>query len=158
MYRRGDDEQWKSKRQNQSQVLRVKLPGHTDLKGYVAIQSTSSSPVQGLPYSPTIMAELGKPGRDPRATFNAFFFASGVNNMDDLLAEMKLPGIVTNVTKFGALVDIGVHQDGLLHISQLADRFIRDPSEIVKIGQQLVVRFLEVDSKRKRISLSLRKT
>jgi len=110
----------------------------------------------GMPTLKDIIEELGKPGRDPRATFNAFSFAPGVNNMDDLIVEMKLPGIVTNVTKFGAFVDIGVHQDGLLHISQLADRFVRDPAEIVKVGQQLLVRVLEVDSKRKRISLSLR--
>jgi len=110
----------------------------------------------GIPTLKDIIEELGKPGRDPRASFNAFSFAAGVNSMDDLIVEMKLPGIVTNVTKFGAFVDIGVHQDGLLHISQLADRFVRDPSEVVKVGQQLLVRVLEVDSKRKRISLSLR--
>ncbi len=110
----------------------------------------------GLPTLKDIIEELGKPGRDPRASFNAFSFAAGVNSIDDLSVEMKLPGIVTNVTKFGAFVDIGVHQDGLLHISQLADRFVKDPSEVVKVGQQLVVRVLEVDSKRKRISLSLR--
>ncbi len=110
----------------------------------------------GLPTLKDIIEELGKPGRDPRASFNAFSFAAGVNSMDDLIVEMKLPGIVTNVTKFGAFVDIGVHQDGLLHISQLADRFVKDPSEVVKVGQQLLVRVLEVDSKRKRISLSLR--
>ncbi len=120
-----------------------------NLKAYV-------SDSLGIPTLKDIIEELGKPGRDPKATFNAFSFASGVNSMDDLFAEMKLPGIVTNVTKFGAFVDIGVHQDGLLHISQLADRFVRDPSEIVKVGQQVLVRVLEVDSKRKRISLSLR--
>jgi len=110
----------------------------------------------GLPTLKDIIEELAKPGRDPRATFSAFAFALGVNSMDDLIVEMKIPGIVTNVTKFGAFVDIGVHQDGLLHISQLADRFVKNPAEVVKVGQQLLVRVLEVDSKRKRISLSLR--
>jgi uncharacterized protein len=110
----------------------------------------------GLPTLNDIIEELAKPGRDPRATFSVFSFAEGINSMDDLQPGMKLPGIVTNVTRFGAFVDIGVHQDGLIHISQLADRFIKDPSEIVKVRQQLVVRVLDVDLDRKRISLSLR--
>ena len=79
-----------------------------------------------------------------------------VNTIADLISEMRLPGIVTNVTRFGAFVDIGVHQDGLVHISQLADRFVKDPAEVVKVGQQVMVRVLEVDRQRKRISLSLR--
>jgi len=102
------------------------------------------------------MEELAKPGRDPRASFSVFTFAEGINSIDDLQPGMKLPGIITNVTRFGAFVDIGVHQDGLIHISQLADRFVKDPSEIVKVRQQLVVRVLDVDLDRKRISLSLR--
>ncbi len=110
----------------------------------------------GLPTLNDIMAELAKPGRDPRKTFTEFSFAKGINSIDDLQPGMRLPGIVTNVTKFGAFVDIGVHQDGLVHISQLADRFVKDPAEVVKVRQQVMVRLLEIDPKRKRISLSLR--
>ncbi len=110
----------------------------------------------GLATLHDILEELAKPGRDPREEFVSFAFAKHVNTIDDLIAEMKLPGIVTNVTRFGAFVDIGVHQDGLIHISQLADRFVRDPAEVVKAGQQLTVRVLEVDKERRRIALSLR--
>ncbi len=110
----------------------------------------------GLPTLTDIMAELAKPGRDPRDHFSEFAFAEEVNSMDDLQVGMRLPGIVTNVTKFGAFVDIGVHQDGLIHISQLADRFVADPAEVVKVRQQLTVRLLEIDLPRKRIALSLR--
>ena len=110
----------------------------------------------GLPTLHDIMAELAKPGRDPRRAFTLFQFAEGVNAMEDLYPEMRLPGIVTNVTRFGAFVDIGVHQDGLVHISQLADRFVKDPAEVVKIGQQVMVRVLEIDMPRKRITLSLK--
>ncbi len=112
----------------------------------------------GLPTLNDIMTELARPGRDPRQTFAPFSFTEGINSIDDLQQEMRLPGIVTNVTKFGAFVDIGVHQDGLVHISQLADRFVRDPSEVVKVRQQVMVRVLEVDAGRKRISLSLRQS
>jgi uncharacterized protein len=110
----------------------------------------------GLPTLKDILAELAKPGRDPRALFEVFSFADGVNTIDDLSPGMKIPGIVTNVTKFGAFVDIGVHNDGLIHISQLADRFVKDPAEIVKVRQQLTVRVLDVDHERKRIALSLK--
>jgi uncharacterized protein len=110
----------------------------------------------GLPTLGDIMAELAKPGRDPRAVFAVFSFAEGVNSMEDLQPGMKLPGIITNVTKFGAFVDIGVHQDGLIHISQLADRFVRDPAEVVRVRQQVMVRVLEIDAARKRIALSLK--
>ncbi len=103
-----------------------------------------------------ILDELAKPGRDPREAFVSFAFAKDVNTIDDLIAEMRLPGIVSNVTRFGAFVDIGVHQDGLIHISQLADKFVRDPAEVVKAGQQVLVRIVEVDKERKRIALSLR--
>ncbi|OGQ99620.1 MAG: RNA-binding transcriptional accessory protein [Deltaproteobacteria bacterium RIFOXYD12_FULL_57_12] len=110
----------------------------------------------GLPTLTDIMAELAKPGRDPRAVFAVFAFAEGVHSIEDLQPGMKLPGIVTNVTKFGAFVDIGVHQDGLVHISQLADRFVKDPAEVVKVRQPVMVRVLEIDLKRRRIALSLR--
>jgi len=112
----------------------------------------------GLPTLEDIMVELGKPGRDPRQSFAAFAFASGVNKVEDLEVGMRLPGIVTNVTKFGAFVDIGVHQDGLVHVSQLADRYVKDPADVVKVRQQVQVRVLEVDAKRRRIALSLRET
>jgi uncharacterized protein len=110
----------------------------------------------GLPTLQDIMTELGKPGRDPRQLFEAFAFAQGVNRLEDLKLGMRLPGIVTNVTKFGAFVDIGIHQDGLVHISQLSDRYVKDPTEVVKVRQQVQVRVLEVDAKRGRIALSLR--
>ena len=103
-----------------------------------------------------ILRELKQPGRDPRESFSVFEFSEDVEKPEDLSEEMVLPGIVTNVTAFGAFVDIGVHQDGLVHISQLADRFVKDPSEIVKVGQKVEVRVLEVDLKRKRISLSMK--
>jgi uncharacterized protein len=110
----------------------------------------------GLPTLQDIMTELAKPGRDPRLEFKQFSFTEGINSMDDLTPGMQLTGIVTNVTKFGAFVDVGVHQDGLVHISQLADRFVKDPAEVVKVRQQVRVRVLEVDRERKRIALSLR--
>jgi len=110
----------------------------------------------GLPTLTDIMAELAKPGRDPRASFTLFAFAPGINSIADLEPGMRLPGIVTNVTKFGAFVDIGVHQDGLIHISQLADRFVKDPAEVIQVHQQVTVRLLEIDRRRQRIALSLR--
>jgi len=103
-----------------------------------------------------IMAELAKPGRDPRDRFEAFSFAEQITSIEDVKPGMRLPGIVTNVTKFGAFVDIGVHQDGLVHISQLADRFVKDPAEVVKPQQKVMATVLAVDAERKRISLSLR--
>ncbi len=111
----------------------------------------------GLPTLTDILAELAKPGRDPRQQFEAFQFAEGINKIEDLHPGMKLPGIVTNVTAFGAFVDIGVHQDGLVHISQLADRFIKDAGEVVKVQQRVEVTVVEVDTNRKRIALSMRK-
>ncbi|MFN2371496.1 MAG: Tex family protein [Candidatus Krumholzibacteriia bacterium] len=110
----------------------------------------------GLPTLRDILAELAKPGRDPRARFAAFSFAEGIESLEDVQEGMRLPGIVTNVTNFGAFIDVGVHQDGLAHISQLADRFVRDPNEVVKVGQQVTARVLEVDRQRRRISLSLK--
>lgn len=111
----------------------------------------------GLPTIDDILAELAKPGRDPRQKFEAFAFAEEVSRLEDVKPGMKLPGIVTNVAAFGAFVDIGVHQDGLIHISQLADRFVKDPNEVVKVHQRVVVTVLEVDLARKRLALSLRK-
>lgn len=110
----------------------------------------------GMPTLKDIMAELDKPGRDPRESFEEFSFAEGVTGLDDLEPGMELPGIVTNVTNFGAFVDIGVHQDGLVHISQLADRFVKDPHQVISVGRQVRVKVLEVDRVRKRISLSMK--
>ncbi len=111
----------------------------------------------GLPTVKDIIAELEKPGRDPRPSFKTATFAEGVNEISDLVPGMLLEGTVTNVAAFGAFVDIGVHQDGLVHVSQLADRFIKDPHEVVKAGDVVKVRVVEVDAKRKRIALTMRK-
>jgi len=110
----------------------------------------------GMPTLMDIMEELAKPGRDPRETFEPFSYDESVNAIADVKPGMNLPGIVTNVTAFGAFVDIGVHQDGLVHISEMADRFVKDPAEIVKVRQKVTVRVLDVDLERGRISLSLR--
>lgn len=104
-----------------------------------------------------ILAELEKPGRDPRRSFEPPRFRDDVRQLEDLRPGMELEGVVTNITAFGAFVDVGVHQDGLVHISQLADRFVRDPHEVVKVGDRLQVRVLEVDLTRRRIGLSARK-
>ncbi len=110
----------------------------------------------GLPTLMDIKDELSKPGRDPRKQFEVFSFTEGVNEIKDLQVGMELPGIVTNITAFGAFVDIGVHQDGLVHISELSDQFVKDPNEVVKVHQQVKVRVMEVDAGRKRISLSMK--
>jgi uncharacterized protein len=110
----------------------------------------------GLPTLKDIIAELAKPGRDPRKQFELFSFAEGIEKPEDLKVGMKLPGIVTNVTAFGAFVDVGVHQDGLVHVSQLSDQFVRDASEVVKVGQKVQVTVTEVDLDRKRIALSMK--
>ncbi|MEI7491225.1 MAG: Tex family protein [Bacteroidota bacterium] len=110
----------------------------------------------GLPTLQDIMQELAKPGRDPRQKFEMFEFSKEVHSINDLRPGMKLPGIVTNITNFGAFVDIGVHQDGLVHVSQLADRFIRDPNEVVKLNQKVMVEVVDIDIPRKRIQLSMK--
>lgn len=110
----------------------------------------------GMPTLNDIMKELEKPGRDPRAEIETFEFDPNVHTPEDLIAGMILPGIVTNITKFGAFVDVGVHQDGLVHISQMADRYISDPLEVVHLHQHVKVRVVEVDRKRNRISLSMK--
>lgn len=125
--------------------LRKKL----NLKQYITDQV-------GLPTLTDILEELAKPGRDPRENFEAFSFQEGVNSMEDLKIGMKLPGIVTNVTNFGAFVDIGVHQDGLVHISHVADTFVKNPADVVNVQQKVQVTVLEVDVNRKRIALSLK--
>ena len=129
--------------------------GDASISGHIVPQRYVSDKV-GLPTLNDIIKELARPGRDPRQEFEPFYFAEGVNKIEDLAKGMKLPGVVTNVTDFGAFVDVGVHQDGLVHISQMADRFVRNPSEIVKAQQQVMVTVLEVDLERKRISLSMK--
>ncbi len=111
----------------------------------------------GMPTLTDIMTELEKPGRDPREQIEEFEFDKNVTSVDDLVAGMVLPGIVTNITNFGAFVDVGVHQDGLVHVSQLADRYVADPTQVVKLHQHVKVRVVEIDRKRNRISLSMKK-
>ena len=127
----------------------AELRKQLDLKRYITDKV-------GLPTLTDILAELEKPGRDPRETFEVFSFTEGVNAIKDLKIGMKLPGIVTNVTNFGAFVDVGVHQDGLVHISHLSDRFIKDPKEAVSVQQKVMVTVVEVDVPRKRIGLSMK--
>ncbi|MBI9065214.1 MAG: RNA-binding transcriptional accessory protein [Marinilabiliaceae bacterium] len=129
----------------QDKVLRDKI----QLSAYVTEKI-------GLPTLTDIMKELDKPGRDPRKMIKVFEFAPDIRSVDDLNEGMTLPGIVTNITNFGAFVDVGVKQDGLVHISQLADQFISDPNQIVKLHQHVQVRVLEVDKARKRIQLSMK--
>lgn len=125
------------------------LRNNIDLKKYISDEV-------GLPTLNDIIAELAKPGLDPREQFEAFSFTDGVNAISDLKVGMKLPGIVTNITNFGAFVDIGVHQDGLVHLSQMSNNFVSDPHEVVKVQQQVMVTVTEVDEKRKRIALSMK--
>ena len=127
------------------ETLRKKI----DINKYVTEQT-------GLPTLKDIFGELSKPGRDPREKFAAFEFDKNVSSINDLEVGMVLPGIVTNITAFGAFVDVGVHQDGLVHISQLADKFVSDPAEIVKLNQPVTVKILDVDVDRKRINMSMK--
>jgi uncharacterized protein len=128
-----------------SSELRKKI----DIKNYI-------SEDVGLPTLEDIIKELNQPGRDPRESFEEFKFSEEVREVVDLKKGMKLPGIVTNITKFGAFVDIGVHQDGLVHISQLSDQFVSDPAQVVKLHQKVMVIVMDVDVERKRISLSMK--
>ena len=131
------------------------LMGDEKLRKSIPLLKYTSDTV-GLPTLNDIMAELAKPGRDPREQFEAFSFTDGVNAIGDLKVGMKLPGIVTNITNFGAFVDIGVHQDGLVHLSQITNRFIKDASEILKVHQKVEVTVTDVDVNRKRIALSMK--
>ena len=120
-----------------------------DLKQYI-------TPIVGLPTLEDIKKELEKPGRDPRTRIKVFEFAQGVNTIKDLYEGMVLPGIVTNITNFGAFVDIGVHQDGLVHISQLADKYVSNPADEVSLNQHVKVKVVSVEVDRKRIQLSMK--
>ncbi|MEY3450590.1 MAG: hypothetical protein RL711_415 [Bacteroidota bacterium] len=133
----------------QDLIAKEELRKQIDLKKYV-------TDTVGLPTLTDIVQELAKPGRDPREVFEAIQFAEGINAIGDLHVGMKLSGIITNVTNFGAFVDIGVHQDGLVHISQLSDTFVSDPSKIVKVQQKVEVTVTEIDVARKRIALSMK--
>jgi uncharacterized protein len=135
--------------------LRTLMSDGSALKGIDPRQFTDDK--FGLPTVKDIIAELEKPGRDPRPEFKTATFADGVNEISDLRPGMPLEGTVTNVAAFGAFVDIGVHQDGLVHVSELADKFVKDPHEVVKAGDIVKVRVVEVDPKRKRIALSMKK-
>ncbi|RMH39225.1 MAG: RNA-binding transcriptional accessory protein [Deltaproteobacteria bacterium] len=132
------------------------LVGNAELARRIDIGRYAGGDV-GEPTLRDIVAELSKPGRDPRAEFEPPRFRDDVNDLADLREGMQLEGVVTNVTAFGAFVDIGVHQDGLVHVSQLADRFVKDPAEVVKVGDKLRVRVLSVDLERRRIALSARR-
>lgn len=132
------------------------LMSNAELRKKIDINKFVSDTV-GLPTLQDILAELEKPGRDPRARLEQFEFSADVHSIEDLREGMQLPGIVTNVTAFGAFVDVGVHQDGLVHVSELANKFIKDPNEVVKVHQRVKVTVLQVDKARKRISLSMKR-
>lgn len=131
------------------------LMNRSDLREKIDISAYVTDTV-GLPTLQDIIQELAKPGRDPREKFEEFAFADGVETIQDLETGMKLPGIITNITAFGAFVDVGVHQDGLVHISQMADRYVKNPADIVKVHQRVQVTILDVDRQRNRISLSMK--
>lgn len=135
----------------------IELMSSKELRKQITLQKYVNETI-GLPTLTDIMNELDKPGRDPRKSFEVFAFDNSVHEIKDLRIGMRLPGIVTNVTNFGAFVDIGVHQDGLVHISQLSNTFIDDPNKVVKVQQQVMVTVTEVDAQRKRIALSMKDT
>lgn len=131
------------------------LMSSEELRKRIVLKNYVSESV-GIPTLKDILEELAKPGRDPRESFEVFAFEESVNSIGDLKTGMKLPGVVTNITAFGAFVDVGVHQDGLVHLSHLADRFVKDPNEIVSVNQKVQVTVMEVDIPRKRIGLSMK--
>jgi uncharacterized protein len=141
-----------------AQDLRV---GVTDLLEHSALRTKIKpqayvSDLVGLPTLMDIMAELEKPGRDPRRVFRTFSFAQGLEKLEDLTPGLKIPGRITNITAFGAFVDVGVHHDGLVHLSEMADHYVRTPTDVVRLGQEVQVTVLGVDISRQRLSLSLR--
>jgi len=131
------------------------LMGDGELREKIDLKQYVSEKV-GIPTLNDILSELSKPGRDPREQFETFRFAEGVEKIEDVKPGMKLPGIVTNITAFGVFVDIGVHQDGLVHISEVSNRFVKNPAEVVKVHQKVLVTVLDVDLERRRISLSMK--
>jgi uncharacterized protein len=140
---------------NDLEVSIIELIGKNDLAEKINLNHYLNDRV-GLPTLQDILTELSKPGRDPRQQFEFFQFAPGVNSIEDLQIGMKLPGVITNITAFGAFVDIGVHQDGLVHISQLSRKYIKNPAEVVKVHQKVIVIVIGVDLERKRINLSMK--
>ncbi|MCX6278796.1 MAG: Tex family protein [Bacteroidetes bacterium] len=126
-----------------------------DLRAKINLDEFTSDKI-GMPTLLDIMQELAKPGRDPRQQFEMFEFDKNIHTMHDLHKGMRIPGIITNITNFGVFVDMGVHQDGLVHISQLADRFVKDPNDVVKLNQKVMVEVLEIDVERKRIQLTMK--
>ena len=130
-------------------ISNPQLRRQVDIRNYV----TASV---GIPTLTDIMQELEKPGRDPREQLEAFEFDPNVKEVDDLVEGMILPGIVTNITNFGAFVDIGVHQDGLVHVSQLANKYVKDPNDVIHLHQHVKVKVLQVDRRRNRISLTMK--
>ena len=140
-----DEAYWRVVSLVEDKALQKKI----DIKKYVSKEV-------GMPTLTDIMAELDKPGLDPRGEVEKFEFDASIKTIEDLQEGMVVPGIVTNITKFGAFVDIGVHNDGLVHVSQMANRYISDPSEVVKLHEHVMVRVAEVDLKRKRIGLSMK--
>ena len=133
------------------------LMRQADLRAKIDITRYATDQI-GLPTLQDILAELARPGRDPRQEFERFAYADDVATLADLKPGMKIPGIVTNVTAFGAFVDIGVHQDGLVHISELSDGFVKNPAQVVRVQQKVAVTVIDVDLERSRISLSMKKT
>jgi uncharacterized protein len=133
----------------------IDLMGHASLREKIRLDRYVTDTV-GLPTLQDIMAELARPGRDPRRQFEIFTFAEGVTSLEDLKQGMTLPGIVTNITRFGAFVDIGVHQDGLVHISEMSHDFVKDPADLIKVHQRVKVTVLGVDIERRRIMLSMK--
>ncbi len=131
------------------------LMSKAELRSRIKLEEFTTDKV-GMPTLQDIMSELAKPGRDPRQQFEMFEFDKNIHTMHDLHKGMRIPGIITNITNFGVFVDMGVHQDGLVHISQLADRFVKDPNEVVKLNQKVMVEVLEVDLERKRIQLTMK--
>ncbi|UCG59497.1 MAG: S1 RNA-binding domain-containing protein [Phycisphaerales bacterium] len=128
---------------------------HESSRKRICLQNYVSDAV-GLPALNDIMQELSKPGRDPRKKSEMFTFAEGVKKIEDVEVAMKLPGVVTNITAFGAFVAIGVHHDGLMHISQLADHCVKDPADIVSVHQKVTVSVIDMDLAKKRTSLSMK--
>ncbi|MCX6267687.1 MAG: Tex family protein [Bacteroidetes bacterium] len=131
------------------------LMGKSELRLKIKLEEFTSEKV-GMPTLQDIMQELARPGRDPRQQFEMFEFDKHIHSINDLRIGMKLPGIITNITNFGVFVDLGVHQDGLVHISQLADRFVKDPNDVVKLNQKVMVEVLDIDMDRKRIQLTMK--
>ncbi|MCQ2265500.1 MAG: helix-hairpin-helix domain-containing protein, partial [Bacteroidales bacterium] len=133
----------------------TELMSNAELRGKINLQDFITEKV-GLPTLNDIMQELDKPGRDPRQDYEVFEFDKNITSINDLKEVMVIPGIVTNITNFGCFVDVGVHQDGLVHVSRLANKFVKDPNEVVKLNQKVIVKIIGIEVDRKRITLSMK--